>query len=200
MRVFNEDRKAHATALRWIKPGSARPAMPSGRFHHRGGMKKRAASVAVQRRLQADVLHAGAAQPEFGQAGQVGQPRPGAPGRGQKWRSAAGSSAMGCIQHIAPDLEASGPMPGPTHARQAVACSALARIAARVCSSTPPDRPRQPAWAAPSTRPSTSAMTTGRRSATITASTRPGQAVTLASSAGSSGRSAASASTTSLPC
>ena len=58
-------------------------------------------------------------------------------------------------------------------------------MAARVRSSTPPDSPRQPAWATPNTRPASSAITTGRQSATITASTLPGRAVTLASAAGS---------------
>ena len=50
-----------------------------------------------------------------------------------------------------------------------------------LASITPPAKPRQPAWAAPTARPPGAANSSGRQSATCTAQAMPGSVVTLAS-------------------
>ena len=57
-------------------------------------------------------------------------------------------------------------------------------MAANVASSTPASAPRQPAWAAPITRASGSANSTGPQSAVETPMASPGSRVTMASARG----------------
>ncbi len=71
---------------------------------------------------------------------------------------------------------------GPSQARS---CAGGVCMAATVASSMPSARPRQPAWAAPTSLPSAAANTTGRQSAVRIASTTPGTEVTAASTTGS---------------
>src|SRR5574343_81413 len=78
--------------------------------------------------------------------------------------------------------------------------AAFTCMASSVASITPPHRPRQPAWAAPTTVPSRSASSTGRQSAVITAHTTPGVRLTLASATGTLPGATVAASTTAMPC
>jgi hypothetical protein len=73
--------------------------------------------------------------------------------------------------HLVADLERRGPIAGPSHARTSRGGSPKP---ARVCSSTPASRPRQPAWAAATRVPAALQNRTGRQSAVITTQTLPG--------------------------
>src|SRR4051794_30869946 len=87
-------------------------------------------------------------------------------------------------------------MHGPIRAVRASAPSA--RMASTVRSTTPPTRPRQPAWAMPTTAADSRA--TGAQSAVRTTSTAPGQRVTAASASAPACSPGRPTITTSAPC
>ena len=60
----------------------------------------------------------------------------------------------------------------------------MASISSTIASSTPATAPRQPAWAAPTTRAAGSANSTGAQSAVTMPSAMPGAAVAMASASG----------------
>src|SRR5258706_11615346 len=86
-------------------------------------------------------------------------------------------------------------MAGPSHA---LSVPALARVASMVASSTPAARPRQPACAAATTLPASSANSTGMQSAIFTTQTVPRSRATAASACTSA--VVRSASITLAPC
>ena len=134
----------------------------------------------------ADPLDPGRRQAVARQRRQVGQPlarlAAGAK-RGARVRVVAGSAPPKASTTSAPTSKARRPDAGaePGVAGPPGRQSAASHRLATVASSTPAARPRQPAWAAPTPRPSGAANRTGRQSATCTVQAMPGSVVTLAS-------------------
>ncbi len=95
---------------------------------------------------------------------------PGTSIRGLKCALAPGSTAQKAARTSSPTSKAWGPMQGPSQASQ-WAFGWWRRNSANKDSTTPwpsrPHRPRQPAWAAATTRPRSSLSSIGRQSATI---------------------------------
>ena len=174
------DARRSASAAPAIQTAAAiRPVTRSRRYE-----KNRDASSTVHQRAAADRAR---------RRRRAADRAPAPAGRQATWRRLAarnarrGSAPRGAgaerLEHVGADLErvagrcrrrarpraSPGAQPPPSHS------------AATVASSTPPARPRQPACAAATARPSGAANSTGRQSATWTTQATPGSVVTLAS-------------------
>ena len=163
-----------------------RPVTPSRRNE-----KNRDASSTVQAPAPADGVHAGA-RPDGRAPAAAGRPasaasRRRAAGSTKRAASAAPGSARRPAARRRRPRSGAGRCTGPSQATHVAAARppAPAHSAATVASSTPAASPRQPACAAATARPSRSAISTGRQSATSTVQATPGSVVQAASAGGS---------------
>ena len=125
-----------------------------------------------------------------------------------KQQAAAASCATKTSRTSGPTSKAFGPMHGPSHASVFAAtvaadcpdCGSRLAYCVKHDSSTPWARPRQPACAAPTARPSRSVNSTGRQSATRIVHTTPGVALVQASASSTPGGAHSRSSTDATPC